>query len=477
MPNSVGDLAVWIAQGRYFLEHGELLRHDIFSVLPTGELIYPAGISILYGLLDRLGGLVAVSLLHKLCVLLFLFILYFSSLRRLAAPWKPRNLAIIGVSLYGSATLCIDRPAEIAILPFMASYLILDKNRPLRMIERFGLIGLTVLWVNIHGSWILLPAMYAWRSCLRPLLHSATLRTLRAEILTGVGILLASLLNPFSYRIYPYTLQTVLISRQRGIDEWAITGFGNYFPQGLLFFALVALVLTVIGWTVHHGRRNHYALYPSLFGSPFFFLLLLGFTAIRNTIWPFLALIPFSFRAGLLGSKESTSTGYPGDPPRVMNGLIVGICVASTILMLPFLKPRIAPWLPLEKRPVFDASAPFEAAAILRSRPDVSPVFNDWNYGSYLAYDQSHPIFIDTRNTIYSDQDFQEYLNVVNADPGWEAVLDHYGIRYILLDRKLRSKLIGEIALRPAIWKSLWENANTVLYERITAPLIHEERE
>jgi hypothetical protein len=293
IPNSVGDLAIWIAHGRYFLEHQSLLRHDVFSVLPTSALTYPAGLSVFYGLIDRLGGLVAVGLLHKICLLFFLGVIYFSSIKDLADPWRPRNFAIIGVSLYGSANFCIDRPAEVAILPFIASFLILDKNRPLRAIERWALVGLAFVWVNIHGSWVLLPAMFAWRTCFGARFRTGSPRALGKEILTAAGIFFASLLNPFFLQIYPYTLQTAMISRARGIDEWATTGFGAYFPQGLFFFGLVAAVVAMMMMT--SARRR-----DTLFDSPFFILLLLGFTAIRNTSWPFLALIPFCHRAGWL---------------------------------------------------------------------------------------------------------------------------------------------------------------------------------
>ena len=52
LPIAVGDLAVWVAHGRYILEHGTILYRDVYSVLNTEPLVYPVLVSYVYGLID-----------------------------------------------------------------------------------------------------------------------------------------------------------------------------------------------------------------------------------------------------------------------------------------------------------------------------------------------------------------------------------------------------------------------------------------
>jgi hypothetical protein len=79
---------------------------------------------------------------------------------------------------------------------------------------------------------------------------------------------------------------------------------------------------------------------------------------------------------------------------------------------------------------------------------------------------QPHRFFIDTRNIIYDQRAFEEYLTVVEARPGWETVIAKYKIRYVLLNKKLRLKLISLMASSPK-WKTLETNNDTVLFKLV----------
>src|SRR5260221_96361 len=90
-PFSVGDLGAWIQHGLYFLDHHEILKHDIYSVLPTSAMVYPTwGISIIYALIYKVSNLTAVCLFHAVLVMgILLGMVYQNSLLKLKNPNHP----------------------------------------------------------------------------------------------------------------------------------------------------------------------------------------------------------------------------------------------------------------------------------------------------------------------------------------------------------------------------------------------------
>jgi hypothetical protein len=79
---------------------------------------------------------------------------------------------------------------------------------------------------------------------------------------------------------------------------------------------------------------------------------------------------------------------------------------------------------------------PVEAVeAIRRSRPP-GPLLNSYNWGSYLiwALYPDYLSFVDGRTDLFDDEILEEYLQVWRADPGWERVVDRWGLKSALLE-------------------------------------------
>jgi hypothetical protein len=75
----------------------------------------------------------------------------------------------------------------------------------------------------------------------------------------------------------------------------------------------------------------------------------------------------------------------------------------------------------------------FKAAEFLRRNPVPGKMFNFFDIGGFLDW-QLYPgalTFIDGRT--YNQQVFMEHQSVTGASPGWERILDKYGITYIVL--------------------------------------------
>ena len=456
LPISVGDLAIWIAQGRYFLETGSILRHDIFTVLPTSELIYPAGTSIIYAAIYSVSGLATVTLIHKVIILAVAYLWYKSVFTKLKSPWSMSNLAILLFSWLGAITLFVDRPALISMLPFVVSFLILQRDDELEWSDIGKLNLINIAWVNLHGSWLILGLMYFYREVSRWFILKKKFSAQQAIGL--VSIACTSLINPFTYKVFAYLFETSRISKERGLDEWAPADMSAYRSQAIAFYVLI---LAVIGIYVYFWKRDPEKA-KRLLASPFMIILLLGLQSIRNTILPFYILIPAAYHLGLM-HEGTTAEKAKNRLKSVLNLAIVLVVFGLTVSFSPYLKAKMAFALPPEKREVFDNSAPFEFANYLSTTSDNDPVFNDWDYGSFLSLSQPHRYFIDTRNIIFSRADFQTYLGVVNGRPGWETVLAKYKIRYVLLSKSLRENFIAKLS-ESSQWRKVLENDDTVLF-------------
>ncbi|MGZ3788331.1 MAG: hypothetical protein ACXVLQ_07390 [Bacteriovorax sp.] len=456
LPISTGDLAVWIAQGKYLLSHGDFLRHDIYSVLPTKDLIYPAGTCAVYALIYSLGGLVAVSLFHKFVLVVLSMIWRSRSLSKLKSPWSYSSVLIIFLSWFGSSMFWVDRPALIGMVPLLLSYLVLQKEDDLSARDILLLNTINIAWVNFHGSWILLAGMYVWRELFRTLFFHKRFKWQQfAAVLT---FLVSSMANPFGYKVFTYIFETASISRERRIDEWAMPSlWGAYPAQAMAYFLLLALALFYCIFLFQKDRNQ----FKKVLASPFVLLLLLGLQSIRNTALAFFVLLPFACEFILQkGAREEAE-----EKKSFINLVFAGLVLFLGIAFLPMVKPHVQKFLPENKRAVYDSSAPFAFAQFLNETKDNGPVFNDWEYGSFLILAQKHPIFIDTRNIIYGKKDFLDYVKVATAEEGWERVLEKYKIKYILLNRKIRAHLIEKLNASSE-WSGVVMNDETVLYQK-----------
>jgi hypothetical protein len=75
----------------------------------------------------------------------------------------------------------------------------------------------------------------------------------------------------------------------------------------------------------------------------------------------------------------------------------------------------------------------FKAAEFLRRNPVQGKMFNFFDIGGFLDW-QLYPgalTFIDGRT--YNQQVFMEHQSVTGGMPGWERIIDKYGITYIVL--------------------------------------------
>lgn len=366
---------------------------------------------------------------------------------------------IIFLGWFGCSLFCVDRPALLATVPLVISFLILQKEEDLSWKDLFKLIIINIVWVNLHGSWILLFVMYCWREFARFITKQSGITF---KNLFGIfALTLSSLLNPFTYKMFNYVIETALISKERKFNEWGATSLtGTYFSQALAYYLLLALFTIFVIYLIKTNRKRA----QELFCSPFVVLLLLGLTNIRNTSLAFFVLIPFAAHFKLFErapAEEKKTDSLTG----AINFIIVSFAMLITVCFLPYVKPYMKNYLPKNKQNIFDEYSPFALVKYLNETQDSDPIFNEWEYGSFLILFQKHRIFADTRNIIFNSENVAEYFAVTSADNSWETILQKYKIKYILINVKLKALLVSKI-INSKNWEMVKIENESILFKR-----------
>lgn len=450
-PFSIIDIANWITAGQYFLDHHRLMRSDVFSVLPTSLMIYPAwGISVLYALIYRVTDLIGVCIFHRLLLCLLLWIIYSHSILKLPNPVGKAARYSTYVFWLGASAAFGERPAMVALIFLTLSYIEVAKIKRLadvssRLIANLCLLNL--LWVNIHGSFILLWLMLAWKCAFifrRSDSRRSVLRTLGALLL----IALSSLVNPFTWRVFPYLLETAKKSRGRFFSEWEATSPMAHFPVGLLY---AFLFIAFIFYLYRCGKESRFR---QALSSPFSLLLLTGLTAIRNATLPFVLLLPALSEAGLLSLDPNPQEELS---PRKKFQNILTFSAFLTVLI--FLSPPF-------KKNIYDNTAVYEITDAIQKTGKTCPIFNDEEVGSFLMLRLPNQIFVDSRNIIYSDQVFKNFILASQAAPGWQDYLEKYHACFAVLDTVFDAPLVVALRVEPK-WKYVMQEKGVVLFQKL----------
>jgi hypothetical protein len=439
MPYAAGDLFIWIKLGNFILSSGAILRHDIFSVLPTTEMVYPSwGASVLYSFLYRFIGILGVCIFHAVVVLpILLFILYRPLIKSGYLPSEKSAKWVLFLFWLGGVPTFCERPAMLALIPLVLSFQIIARlpKHETRLADAAKLILIEIIWANLHGSFVLLPIMLIWKS------FWSFRFDLKRVALVWASFFAAGL-NPFGFKVYPYLFETARLSKERGITEWDFPWLTTQFPTGLLFWLLFIYVIYFL-------RKRYQA--GSLFqtiANPFFLFMLLGMLSIRNAALAFVVLIPGAYAANFFSAEKA-----PDSRARPLNLAIAMLALLAI--------PLVATYKPKK----WDNDTAFALADLIRKDGRNCPVFSDWELAGFLSLEVPNQTYLDTRNIIFSREEFHWYEQTLNGEPIWKKFIDAGKTCFIVVTPEKSAGLIAKLAASPEWEKSATEGTH-VLYTR-----------
>jgi hypothetical protein len=440
---STADLAYQIRAGDIMSRTHAVLRTDIFTfTLPGADWVNQQwGAQLLLGYTYRLGGWNGIVLLYgALTAIAFAFV--FLACRRRGASTRASALLTVAGFWVARENLAM-RPQLIAVLLFSVTLWILAGRRTHpRALWVFP--ALMLVWVNVHGSFVLVPLLLglAWLEDRKD--SPATAHTILAVCALS---LIATLANPFGPGVWVYAAgigTNPTISHL--VTEWAPPTIREY--SGIVFFASA---LMVAGYLI---RRKEPLTWAQLLWPATFFMLALP--ALRGVVW--WGLVFPVVLAGLMKTKAADE--QRGSP--FMNALLVTTILAATVIVMPIWRastPTGAPaFLGQAPASLVDAT---EAALAPGSRLFVSQTYASW----FELELPSMPVFVDSRIELFPTSIWNAYLAVGGAREGWQATLDRWDVDAVVINPDQDGVLTSHIEDDPA-WRLAFKDDSGSVFVR-----------
>jgi len=350
-----------------------------------------------------------------------------------------------------------------------------------------------LLWANLHGGWLFgmalleIYAVAAWFESVRghdPFAALRSARRARAMAVAGAASAIATLVNPYGWRlhehVYRYLTDRYLMSR---IDEFRSPDFHGWAER---CFAIV-LVLALIAFASNRASTNRakvrlshllvvlLAAYAGFYSSrnlPVSSMLLV--LVAGPTLWEGIVLLgdrpgawlwlrhgaaQISSFSDRMGAQETQLRGHTW--PLVSVAFAFAICLQGGWLgSRQLIRAQFDP----KKVPV--AAVTFLQKENVYDPPVTESVFSTDAWGGYLIY-RLYPerkVVVDDRHDLYGSGRIRQYLILVQAEPGWQSVLNNWQIHTALLptDSTL-ANLLREV---PQDWRVAYEDKVAVVFEK-----------
>lgn len=449
MPFSYGDLGIWIAEGRQIFAQKTVYIHDAYSFNQTETTAYPWLSSIFYYFLDANFGIESIFLLHRLipvCIIAYWLLCYPHLLHK--KNWLPLMISISGLSM-----LIVDRPALLVLLFIPLIFELIESDRIYK--HKFRILALLVLWTNLHGSFLLFLTLLAYKNFWQTIL-ARNFDELKNKITFFSLCIFATLINPWGIKIYDYVWQTAVVSKLR-ITEWQPL---SLFDKGEISFETIFFIFTISLIFFVAAKKKKVV---TLLTSSFFILLISAAAAVRSL--PLLFSVLPLFWGRYLADIDSVS-GFSVKPSFVqiiLNRTITTTLILIGLFMFSTYSENYRHDLPKRYSHRYDYTSTFRIADYL-NQSNGKRVLNSWLLGSFLIYSQNNQIFIDTRNIIYSDSTYNDYIYMMNNINGQaEALLSQHRIDYVVTEK---AKALVSALQASQNWTFIMEDNGYALFER-----------
>ncbi|HEY6373229.1 MAG TPA: hypothetical protein VIX37_21820 [Candidatus Sulfotelmatobacter sp.] len=325
-----------------------------------------------------------------------------------------------------------------------------------------------VLWVNVHGGFLLgfvwlgiywLASLWTWITTQETRLEDSLERIAsgkRVRQFTGVGLLsvAASVINPYGWKlhahIFSYLSNRFLMDH---IEEFQSPNF-----HGVAQRCFLALLLIAIAALAARGRKLRlseilillFALYAGLYASRNIPVSSVLLVLIVGPLLPSLNSWGFVHRMSAVDSRLKQHL-WP-------------IFATAAVLLIAANGGRLGSTLWMNAH--FDPGRmPVEAVNFLEHRGVKAPVLSPDYWGGYLIYRLYPPnrVVIDDRHDFYGEPFLRSYLALVHVEPGWNEFFKWHPIGYLLLPRSaVLTTVIGAIPE----WEQIYSDEVAIVFMR-----------
>lgn len=462
------DIWLHIKAGQTILESGFVYK-DTFSFTANGrDWIYHEWLfGIIVYSVHQIAGVYGLILMKTGIVLLTFLIIYRTMLIKGVNQYLASFILLIA-SLAARGRL-VERPHIFKYL-FIVSFIYILELYRFKKVNKLYLLPLIQLsWANIHGSFLLGPAIvgiYLAGLTVQPVIDILTnkitlLRDLsnppfsidwsKQEILIIASLLVivsgVSLINPYGLNIIPFALNFDQHKTLSYLFEWYPTTLSDFYGTfGLLF--LVGLASFIVKY------KNIDIIDALIFGL--FIFLALRFRRFQSL---------FSLSvASIIGSNlQFLFSRFALN--KLKRCLLWASCLISLIVLVNH---------EFKKHPYFifgfgiSPEVPQKAVDFLETIEIQGNMYNSYDFGGYLIW-RLYPkrkVFVDGRIDIYDPIFIRDFISEPSPT-NWYDAINYYDINYAIIQNKYDFDVIGKwISLEPSKWVLIYFDEAASIYIR-----------
>jgi hypothetical protein len=479
-----GDTGWHIRNGEFILATHSVPRTDSFSYTRAGqpwyawEWLYDLAIAAIH----HFAGLNGVVLFTAMVIAGTFALLFRFVLRRSGSFVVAMGLTLLAVSV--AQVHMLARPHVLTWLFTLLWVEALYRFEEGKSSALLWLPPLMLVWVNVHGGFLLglvLIALFAcargWKALTAPSAGD------RRKILQLAGMFCAclavSLLTPYGYKLHVHVYQYL----SNGFLMNSIAEFmsPNFHASGYGYFESFIL-LTVVGVALARERITATDLLLVLFSIH------AGLYAARNI--PISAIL-ISLSMGPLWAGIISRGGGLVACPRFLGSSLEAINEISEnmagmekrfrghLLVIAALAAGMA--IVLNGGRVFSAQIvsarfnekifPVKAAEFIAANGIHDHLFSSDRWSGYLIY-RLYPrtkVYFDDRHDFYGEAFVKEYLKAKNATWQWQEPLKKYQIQWVLIDT---DSPLASVLKESRGWRAEYDDGTAIVFARIPQPQV-----
>ncbi|HEY7066426.1 MAG TPA: hypothetical protein VII06_33445 [Chloroflexota bacterium] len=414
-----------IRTGQYIVDTGTLPREDLFSYTARGhpwvthEWLSEVVLYATFGPLGYAGNVLLFALLSALTWI------------AVYATCRLHGLGELGALLLMMACFAVSlgalnvRVQVVTMLLLATTAWLLTRYRLGERRALWVIPPLLVLWVNLHGGYVVglgILGLTVVGEALAHLLRQPA-APLRPLVVGTALATLATLLNPHGVNalLYPFSYAGAQNASRLYVAEWQSPDFHQ--PYFMLFAGLLLLTMCL-----GLGLRP---LGPTdlLWAVAFTLMALQSARHIPLCAIILVPLVAARLQSVLPALRRPLARWRQPAGPLLLWPPLIAACLVLVLESAEQGKP-----LQLRREP--DAAGyPAAAVAYLRERAPEGNLFNEYLWGGYLIYElyPGRQVFIDGRADVYGDALMEAFMAVATLRPEWHQVLDRYDVRIALI--------------------------------------------
>jgi hypothetical protein len=453
------DIVMHIAAGRWMLEHLSIPDVDVFSYTKLGAP-WVAHEWLAQCLMAVLQSIAPWTALVLVTVGLFVFTLAY--LMRFLLERMPPIYALLMTALAAAAmsSHLLSRPHVMA-WPLLAVWMAeLIKANEDRRAPPWWLLGVMVLWANLHGSFtlgVLLIGPMALEALLQAP-ESQRLHVFRSWLAFGVATLIAAMCTPYGWHGIALTLQISSLSHLQRIGEWMHPGGLALLPLEL--WLLMALLLGMLGYL-----RVPLVRFIMLIGLLHQAFMVGRFISVFGLLAPMLIATSFGHQYAQMTRHEKPSRIDAWFDKLKAPANNAAKFIASLLMLLTAGLMNGAYGIPPSQNIAPAVQAAKHAGA-------TGHVLNSFNLGASMI-SLGVPVFIDGRADLYGDEHLRVYFDLMDSNDAQhiKKTLNDHAINWTVLLPK--SSLLLFLNMDPE-WVRVYEDESAVVHLRMTRDVKHD---